>query len=732
MHRTFVFFIIGTLVSVLLLNGSATQAAALAPELRQRMEAAGPGGKVPVIVHFAERLDVQAFAHRSDRAAARAGMVRGLRDHARRSQGPLQAFLRQQGTEPSELWLINALAVRVPPALVETLTAWPGVAAVELDGQVPRPVPVTLAVTAPPTGNIAALGVEPLWAAGFSGSGVVVASFDSGVDVTHPDLATRWRGGTNSWFDPYAASLTPNDTDGHGTAVTSLMVGGAAMPASLGGNNIGVAPDAQWIAAKIFPAVGNADNSKIHLAFQWAADPDGNPATDDAPDVVNNSWGFETAPNQCVNFDSFRPDIQTLQAAGIHVVFSAGNSGPAAATSVSPANYPEGLAVGSIGPGYILSPFSGRGPSACNGSIYNDLTTDVFPELVAPGESIAVAFPVSIFPSGYATVSGTSFSAPHVSGALALLRSAVPLAAPADVERALLGTSADLGPPGADNDNGRGMVDLPAAYARLTGQPYLSVYDPAAPENDDHLDFGSITPGTVKDLDFVLRNVGAADLLINNISGTTALPLVANTCPPALLPGAQCTLTVRFAPTAFVTSSGQVVVSSNDPHLPQRSLTVTGTGNGLPLPAQLLAPANNATGLVSPVTFSWVQGADPDGDAVTQTLLIDTSPHFPDARAVFVFAGKTSGLLIAATGFFLWPFPGRRRQLLFVGVLVLLGLMAACGGDDGGGDGGTPIVPTDSVVVNNLAPSTTYYWKVRTGDIHGGISESEVRSFTTR
>jgi hypothetical protein len=352
---------------------------------------------------------------------------------------------------------------------------------------------------------------------------------------------------------------------------------------------------------------------------------------------------------------------------------------------------------------------------------------------VAPGESLVVAFPTGVFPSGYATVSGTSFSAPHASGALALLRSAVPLATPAELEQALLGTSTDLGPLGADNSYGRGMINLPAAYARLTAQPFLAVYDPAAPENDDRLDFGSITPGTVRELDFVLKNAGAADLVINNISSssTTALPLVANTCPATLLPGAQCTLTVRFAPTAFTSSVAQINITSNDPRQPQRTLAVAGIGNSLPPPAQLLTPANNANFLVSPVTFSWHQPVDPDGDALTQTLLIDTDPHFdPPARTIFAAAGRTpAGVLVATIGLFLWPRSGqRRRQLLIAGGLVLLGLLVACGG----GGGGTTIAPTNSIAVNNLAAATTHYWKVRSVDTHGGVSESEVRSFTTR
>lgn len=732
MHKVLVLLIASLLTGVLLLSTSAAQAAALAPELRQRMETARPGGKVPVIVHFADRVDVKSFAQRSDRAAARAGMVRGLRDQARNSQGPLQGFLRRQGVEPTELWLINALAVQVPPALVATLAAWPGVAAVELDGEVPPPAPVMLAAHAEPTDNLKAIGVEPLWAADIpiTGSGVVVASFDTGVDINHPDLAASYRGGTNSWFDPYTNSDTPNDVDGHGTATTSLMVGGSGS-----GNTIGVAPDAQWIAAKIFPDDGSpASNSIIHLAFQWVLE------MSDPPDIVNNSWGFEMAPNQCITSDFFRSDVQALQAVGIHVVFSAGNGGPAPETSVSPANYPEGLAVGSIDSNSIVSSFSARGPNACSSSIYNDLADDVYPELVAPGESILVAYPVSsFFSSGYAAVTGTSFTAPHVSGALALLRSAIPPhvgESMADyrlrLEFGLLTTTADLGPLGADNSYGRGLVDLPAAYARLTTQPHLSVFDPTAPENDDQLDFGPVTPGEVKDLAFVLKNSGTANLVISNISSTALAPtlsLVANNCPENLSPGAQCKLTIRFAPIDFVSSVGQISIVSNEQLRPTRILTVTGIGNSLPPPALLLSPANNAVGLSVPVNFSWIQGLDRDGDALSMTLLIATNPDFdPPARTIFVSAVGTSGVLIASLGLSLWPRSGnRRRHVLVAGVLFMLWLMVACGGG-----GGTTIVSTDSVVVNNFSPATTYYWKVQTADSNGGVSESEVWSFTTR
>jgi len=81
-----------------------------------------------------------------------------------------------------------------------------------------------------------------------------------------------------------------------------LLVGGAA-----GGTAIGVAPGARWISVKIFADNGLASLSGIHLGFQWLLDPDGNPATDDAPDVANHSWGLNGSVGQCDR--EFEPEM---------------------------------------------------------------------------------------------------------------------------------------------------------------------------------------------------------------------------------------------------------------------------------------------------------------------------------------------------------------------------------------------------------------------------------------
>jgi subtilisin family serine protease len=171
---------------------------------------------------------------------------------------------------------------------------------------------------------------------GYRGQGIVVANLDTGVDGSHPDLAPKWRGGTNSWFDPYNQHPTiPTDlaggSSGHGTRTMGIMVGGEH-----NGTGFGVAPEAQWIAAKVFKDDGTGTTAGFHASFQWLLNPDGNPTTPDAPDVVNNSWTYGN-PNSC-NLE-FQPDLQALRAAGILPIFAAGNSGFGSTTNPAPTSH---------------------------------------------------------------------------------------------------------------------------------------------------------------------------------------------------------------------------------------------------------------------------------------------------------------------------------------------------------------------------------------------------------
>jgi len=404
--------------------------------------------KVTVVVRMQAQADLRRF-HALPRESRRMGVVKALRDVAETGQVGIRAQLRQrqaagQVTRVLPLWIVNGLSVTATPEVIQALAARADVAEI-----VPDEVPVVPAAL-PAEANVAAIGAPDLWSLGFQGQGVVIATLDSGVDLGHPDLAYRYRGGTNSWFDPYGQHFTPYDRTGHGTWTAGVLVGGDA-----GGTSIGVAPGAKLIAARIWNDSGSATATAIHQAFQWVLDPDGDPATDDAPDVVNNSWSYG-APGCNL---AFQADLQALRSAGIVPVFAAGNFGPGSQTSTSPANYPEALSVGSVNDLGTIAANSSRGPSACGGA--------TFPKVVAPGVYVRTS---DLF-SSYADVSGTSIAAPHVSGLLALLIGAYPGVSGAQAEAAIVQTARDLGAAGPDNDFGNGVVDGLAAYEALAAAP---------------------------------------------------------------------------------------------------------------------------------------------------------------------------------------------------------------------------------------------------------------------
>ena len=418
------------------------------PELQAVLQAAAPQEEIPVIISFADRVDPARF-NDPDRRQRRARMLAALKEKSDKAHKPLKAFLeRRRARHMRVLWLKNALAAHVPADSIPEIAHWPGVSRIQTDGVLQAP-PVTYDSSVTPEWNLQMVRAPDLWSLGFTGQGVVVANMDTGVDANHPDLAVQWRGGNNSWFDPNGQHSTPYDRSGHGTQTMGVMVG-----RNSGGTAIGVAPNAQWIAVKIFNDAGSATYSGIHSGFQWLLDPDGNPATDDAPDVVNNSWSLVNV-YQC-NLE-FEDDIGALRAAGIAVVFAAGNSGSFGAFSTeSPANNPSGYGVGAVDSAQTVASFSGRGPSTCTGNID--------PDVVAPGESIYTSdLSLGGLPL-YATVSGTSFASPHVAGTMALLLSAFPQLTVTELESTLQQSAVDLGATGADNDYGNGLINAWWAY----------------------------------------------------------------------------------------------------------------------------------------------------------------------------------------------------------------------------------------------------------------------------
>ena len=350
-------------------------------------------------------------------------------------------------SKAESLWVINALAVTAAPETVDTLSKAPGVLEV-------RPDPLYRVEFNPPQPNggapwnLALIGADSLWAEGVTGAGVTVGVIDTGVNAEHPELAGRLAG----WFDAVGGYALPYDDNGHGTHVTGIVCG----------STVGVAPGARYLSAKALDVSNAIRLSWALSAAQWIADPDGDGDMSDAPFAVNCSWSLGSALDR-----DFAPALELWRSAGIVPVFSVGNTGPDAFGVSAPGNDTLALAVGATDTYDAVAGFSGRGPAPplapWNGIIK--------PDISAPGAWITSAKRTG----GYEIRSGTSQSAAHATGTLALMKQAdFGLTDERAITR-IRDTAVDMGPPGPDPSFGHGRLDAHHSV-RATGGYVPSSY----------------------------------------------------------------------------------------------------------------------------------------------------------------------------------------------------------------------------------------------------------------
>ncbi len=611
-----------TALAVAALTGVAAPAVG-SPVASASQVATAASGTETVVVTLRGRADLSTIP-RGNRAARLRAVESRLRSHATASQKPIRArlaVLATQGkiTETTPLWSTNAVSVTGTPDAIAELTQ-------RADVQSVVPDEITIEPAGSPVEpNLAQVGVPAVWADGLVGTGVVVATLDSGVDATHPDLSGRWRGGTNSWFDPYGEHATPVDLSGHGTGTMGVIVGGDAS-----GSNIGVAPGASWIAARIFDDRGASSVTAVHQAFQWVLDPDGDPTTSDAPDVVNGSWTIGAGPSCDL---TFAPDVHALREAGILPIFAAGNFGPGASTSASPANYPESFAVGAVDA--IDQPYSSgsAGPSTCGGR------TRAFPDIVAPGVSILTDDRWG----SYQTATGTSLATPSAAGALALLLGAKPGMTPDQQAALLADTAVDVSVAGVDERTGHGRIDVRAAQLSLQAPP------PPLPDPDFALTAvpggASVQSGASATYAVELAPRagfdGATDL---SVDGLSAVGVTATFAPPVLGPGAwTSTLTVA---TSATTTPGSY------------PFTITGTSGSLTrtVAATLTVTAAPTVRPNFSISLSTNAVTITRGNSADVTVTVDAQGGFADAvtlRRLFLprqVSGEWSANPVTAPG----------------------------------------------------------------------------------
>jgi bacillopeptidase F len=436
---------------MLCLTAGEANSGELRPDLEGYLQTLSDDVQTSVIVHLDDQADIESLDKelnrvRATRQVRHERVIRALREVARRSQPALIDYLegaKRRGHIAgfTPYWISNMIVVLASKSEIYRLLDRSDVDFIEPNFryELIRPVtsggggPVTRGIGVTP--GLQAINADRVWKElGITGAGRLVANLDTGVDGNHPALAERWRGTlpdvhwSEAWLDNvYGGSQFPVDYYSHGTHVMGTMTGlGEAT-----GDTIGVAFGAYWIACNaIDQSTGNEFDNDVIEAFQWFADPDGDPGTvDDVPDVVQNSWGINSWFSGYEDCDP-RWDvyIDNCEAAGVVVTFSAGNEGPGAQTHRSPANRADSefknFSVGAVdatnyGYPYPIADFSSRGPTDCIGSDY-----PIKPEVVAPGVDVYSSVPGGGYQQSGS--SGTSMAGPHAAGIVALMREANP------------------------------------------------------------------------------------------------------------------------------------------------------------------------------------------------------------------------------------------------------------------------------------------------------------------
>jgi uncharacterized repeat protein (TIGR01451 family) len=323
---------------------------------------------------------------------------------------------------------IPYLALELDAAALETLSGLPQVVAIEED----IPVPALLSNSVP------VIGADQAWASGYTGAGQTVAILDTGVDADHPAFTT---GGsrivaegcystTNAGYGATtvcaggveastavgsgidctaavgAANSKAQSDCSHGTHVASIAAG------DNGSTIVGVAPEANIIAVQVFSLFNSTTYCGGYTNCVLTFTSDQISGLERVYDLrhtfsiasVNMSLGGGQYFSAC-DSDGRKAMIDNLRAAGIATVIASGNNG-----------YRDSLSA----PGCISTAISvGATDNVDNVASFSNIAP--FIDLLAPGVNIYAAVP-----NGQGTKSGTSMATPHVTGAWALFKQAMP------------------------------------------------------------------------------------------------------------------------------------------------------------------------------------------------------------------------------------------------------------------------------------------------------------------
>ncbi|MEM7104484.1 MAG: S8 family serine peptidase [Bacteroidota bacterium] len=388
-----------------------------------------------------------------------------LKAKALSTQQPIVDILVSNGIKYKSFYIVNAIRAKGDLDLIQAIAMLPAVEKITENSRYKLTQPFSSTVEkGDPVVNLE-WGVEKVrapqvWEMGYEGEGVVVGGQDTGYEWFHPAIMEKYRGWDGmtadhnyNWHDaihelnplhmdtipdanPCGLSVSvPCDDHNHGTHTMGTMVG------RVDSNYIGIAPSARWIGCRNMDR-GYGQPSTYIECFEWFLAPtdlnNANPDPSKAPHVIANSWSCpEMEGCNPSNFSLMQTAVENLDAAGVFVVVSAGNSGGQGCSTVrTPAAiFEKSFTVGASNSVDTLAWFSSKGDVTVDGS------NRMKPDLVAPGVSVRSC----IRNGNYATWNGTSMAGPHVAGVVALMISADPtLAGDTDRIRDILHGTTEL------------------------------------------------------------------------------------------------------------------------------------------------------------------------------------------------------------------------------------------------------------------------------------------------
>jgi serine protease len=290
--------------------------------------------------------------------------------------------------------------------------------------------------------DLAPIGVAGAWSRTTGAPDVVVAVLDTGIDASNPEFAGRLVPGYNALTEVEDGpdNFVPTTDDaGHGTHIS----GTVAAAANNGTGIAGIAPNVSIMPIKVLGADGEGDFGGMIAGMKWAID--------HGARIVTMSLGGELEPATIVSLQS---TFDAAHSAGVIMIAASGNDGEA--IDEYPCNFVYVICVGSTTKdGTAVSSFSTRTSALA---------------LVAPGERIASTVPGMGI--GYGT--GTSMATPHVTGAIALLRSVRPSLTPDEALASLIQSARPLVGGGHNADSGYGLLQVGAAVDLVAGGVILA------------------------------------------------------------------------------------------------------------------------------------------------------------------------------------------------------------------------------------------------------------------